>query len=616
MWCGDGDAQCFATLHRPIEPAIRGVVLCNGLGFDGLLAHRTLRLIAYRLAHAGLAVVRFDYPGVGDSSGGDWQPNRLAAWSAGVGTAVELLRESGGIDDVQIMGFRGGAIPAMMYAQDHAGISGLALWAPVVRGRSFVREMQALAKFRSATRPNQPLMAKQFPDDSLEVVGFEFTAQTVADLLGADLVSLAGSVAVPNILILERADTPVDDDLNAVFRANRSMVTLESFDGYLDFMTDDETNALVPERALDCLVDWHVNAPRPTQAQPNSVFPSRCEPRLELVVTPAQMTRGDPDPGASAIVERPVVFGSQLFGVLSQPHNHTVRTLIVIPNTGSVNRCGPGRLHVDWARRWAALGYAVLRLDLGGAGDSPAADAETENQPYAPQRIAELSAVLREVESWPGIEAIVAIGTCSGAFNILRAAIEGSPIGAAVLINPLIFSLGEDHLANARDRAVLSANRLKVGLTTRSWDDVRIRHGGAIGAGRRVMTLLRQGAFRGYVTMFGARVKRSATRLHLWPAGSAPIVQELRSLHDHGLRVVFAFADDEPGDMYLRAIGGVAFEQLVEQRKIEVVRIAGGDHVFSPPASREQLMFELTDWLAMNHPIQSATALRSTRSAS
>ncbi len=44
---------------------------------------------------------------------------------------------------------------------------------------------------------------------------------------------------------------------------------------------------------------------------------------------------------------------------------------VVLVNVAAEHHIGPGRRWVEWARRWAALGYRVVRIDQSGVGDSP-----------------------------------------------------------------------------------------------------------------------------------------------------------------------------------------------------------------------------------------------------
>jgi len=67
---GAGSRTLFGWYHPPAkDPGAAGVVLCNTLGNESLRAFVTLRHVAEKLAAAGVAALRFDFHGTGDSGG-------------------------------------------------------------------------------------------------------------------------------------------------------------------------------------------------------------------------------------------------------------------------------------------------------------------------------------------------------------------------------------------------------------------------------------------------------------------------------------------------------------------------------------------------------------------
>ena len=142
FWFGRDEARCFGMLHEPASSSCRGVVVCNALGFEGSVANRAFRHLADDLTARGHWVLRFDYDGEGDSAGGPWEPGRVTAWMETIAAAVDVLRARG-VTDVRLAGFRIGASLAFRHAATHAGISGVVLWSPCVRGSAYVRELRA-----------------------------------------------------------------------------------------------------------------------------------------------------------------------------------------------------------------------------------------------------------------------------------------------------------------------------------------------------------------------------------------------------------------------------------------------------------------------------------------
>ena len=87
------------------------------------------------------------------------------------------------------------------------------------------------------------------------------------------------------------------------------------------------------------------------------------------------------------------------------------------------------------ARKWAQLGFDVLRVDLSGIGDSPVAPGARENLTYPPGGLDDLGEAIRSL----GSERVIAVGLCSGGdYAFQLGAREPSLVGACML-NPRTF---------------------------------------------------------------------------------------------------------------------------------------------------------------------------------
>src|SRR4051812_12883387 len=127
IWFGHDRGRSFAMLHRPEHPSGKAVVICNTLGFDGLLAHRPFRHLAEELAAQGFTVLRLDYQGIGDASGGVDEPAHMNGLLDNIHDAVELVRTRERCSTVSLIGIRIGATLACRYALDHP-VDSLVLW--------------------------------------------------------------------------------------------------------------------------------------------------------------------------------------------------------------------------------------------------------------------------------------------------------------------------------------------------------------------------------------------------------------------------------------------------------------------------------------------------------
>ncbi|MBT3294600.1 MAG: hypothetical protein HN919_14000 [Verrucomicrobia bacterium] len=141
---GDSAEPLVGVYHAPHGRALRGaVLLCSSIGHEYMRAHWMLRRLADRLAAVGFGVMRFDYFGVGDSSGTDGE-GRPARWQADSRLAMQELRDMSGATAVALVGLRLGGALAYEVATGEADISHLVLWDTVVRGTTFLDELAAM----------------------------------------------------------------------------------------------------------------------------------------------------------------------------------------------------------------------------------------------------------------------------------------------------------------------------------------------------------------------------------------------------------------------------------------------------------------------------------------
>ncbi len=128
----DGDARKVAILHRPAELACEtGVVIVVGGPQYRVGSHRQFVLLARRLAEEGVAVLRFDCTGMGDSIAA---ATPFDGSSPDIAAATNLLLES--VPDLRgvcLWGLCDGASAALIHAAGDDRITSLVLLNPWVR---------------------------------------------------------------------------------------------------------------------------------------------------------------------------------------------------------------------------------------------------------------------------------------------------------------------------------------------------------------------------------------------------------------------------------------------------------------------------------------------------
>lgn len=127
----------------------------------------------------------------------------------------------------------------------------------------------------------------------------------------------------------------------------------------------------------------------------------------------------------------------KLMGILSRPSESLGDAPVALMlNAGIVHRVGPFRLHVDLARTLAEQGYASLRLDLSGLGDSEVRTELADGEDRFALDVADAMNALHEAI---GVQAFVPIGLCSGAYNSHQVLIANERAAGGVFLDGIVY---------------------------------------------------------------------------------------------------------------------------------------------------------------------------------
>ena len=440
---------CFGWLHQPKDlRAAACVVLCNPFGYEALSAYRSARELADALAASGVAALRFDYPGTGDSSGNEDDPLRWRAWLDSIKAAVTLLREESGASRVTLCGLRLGATLAALAAQELGGVDDLVLLMPVISGKAYIRELELQQHTWLGAQRALGLELEEEPRGTVGAHGFRLYPDTLALLANVDLERPAESGDAPGgerlarrVLLHDINDSARLRRLAARYEALGAQVQVQFFGEYSKLLLN-PSDSEPPRRAFDDVLCWLGATVRTAPTAPPTA-------RLASVAPVAQGAHVEvADPAASASLvfadgrETPVMFGGYA-GVLCEPQRalHAAPAVLFV-NSGGVHRIGDGRFTVLMARRLASQGVASLRMDLSGLGDSVRRDAAlTLDAVYSTYAIDDACAGIDWLTA-AGYPKIVMAGVCSGAYVSLHAALARAAVVGCVCINLPFFTWG------------------------------------------------------------------------------------------------------------------------------------------------------------------------------
>lgn len=558
------DGPLFGWYHAP-SGKLRdaAVVICPPFGVEAVFAHRALRHVAERLAAAGFAVLRFDYRGTGDSPGHEESPGLVNAWRSGIRAALDAVRALSGAPKSAIVGMRLGVTLAGSVAANTGDVDSIAMWAPIVSGRRYARELRAFSQTSERSDSG--------------VGGMPVQPETLAEIEQVDLAKLAKAPA-RRALIISRDDLPDDGSLANTLTALGVDVKSVAASGYADAMVEPH-NTVVPEAVIDAVSGWLV-ANHPVLATENA--PAATPP----IVHESVLEEG--------VVERPAFLDAakRLFGVVSEPQGRApLPTAIVLVNAGAVSHIGPHRFYVTLARDWAAAGFRVLRMDIGGIGESRAAAGAEENHTYPKSATSDVIAGVESLRKL-GAKNVVVVGLCSGAHASYHLALERTDrtdLAGVVMINPIVFYWKPgDALDVGAWQNYVDARRLQRVVRTRDAWTKLLR-------GQVNLSSVTQTFISRLKTVSTAAIARATARLNLHQRDN--LARDLVGLVERPLDVAIVFSNGDPGHDQLELQAKHVLGRLQKRPNFSLAVVPDADHTFTPLESQRRVREILLDHL-------------------
>ena len=550
-----------------------GVVLCRPLNYEAICTYAFYRYFAEELAHAGYAVLRFDYDGTGNSFGDDTEPNRVPAWQESINYAIDALREASGAGETVLFGMRLGATLAASVAAKRGDISGLILWGACPTGRSYLREMRAL---RAAHRAGNEAQEQGDTPAYEEAAGFVVTTETATDLEKLDATALDKRPA-SRALLIDRDDLPGEKRLGKRFAALGTSITPADWPGYAALMRDAQ-DAQMPETMIAESIVW-------LDRELFTVIPHY--PRLTRGVL-TQTRRLE----AETYFEEPVL-NSGSFGILTRPCARTPRsgTTVVLLSVGANPHIGPNRMYVTLARTLANQGFTVFRLDVTGVGDSARGNETGRDSIYSASARDDVRTTLNDLEKRTGADCFTLVGLCSGAYIAYQIASNDARVRAQVLLNVQAYEWQPGDLVEVRLSQSYKPTNTYLSSLSSSGTVKRLMRGqidvkGILGAlgGRLAERAKLEAKNVGSLLRFGRRYETSVCRA-------------LRQTGERGASTLFVFSSEDYGiEVTASHIGGSGQKIRSPYRPVIEI-IEHSDHTFTQKAGRDQMLARIAQHL-------------------
>ncbi len=603
------------------------VVLASSWGEEDISGYDGQRELASALAEGGLGTLRFEWPDTGDSSAasGDVSiDDLLAAFDAAATRALALA----GCRRLAFVGLRLGALLAAHAAMARVDVDSFVGLLPVASGRVFVREQRLLGAGLGRPRPGDA------PDAHVMLGGFEVPAAR-AEALAALKWPAGATTSIAEALLLSPPDAACRPAADALAQLGVGVDEWRHHD--LSSTLAIAHHADLAPAAVAEVVRWlqqRADAEGPSQgtaptagASPGmqaSTADADTDAWLHVdtgdVLVRERIVRLGTDEVSNAPMLAAVLGesmgrpapGSTLSPASAEPAAGGERRGLVLLSSGRERRIGPHRLWVPFARQRAARGDVVLRLDIGGIGDSFArAQADPDGAPdlYDPRCVDDIARAIDFLRREHGVGPCTVVGVCSGAHHAWRAALAGVDLQRVVAINPLIFHWNKraslDPMKNAFGQIDVIADASRSLLDPARW-----------------WKLLSGRANFGVITGALAARARQAARLRLralarrvgWPL-EEDLAAELMRTARRGVALHFVFSSREPGLTLLREESGRPGVRLRRDRLVDVCEVEHADHTFAGTAGRAGLYARLDALLESVPSVKTASPAPLSRQA-
>jgi alpha/beta superfamily hydrolase len=341
-------------------------------------------------------------------------------------------------------------------------------------------------------------------------------------------------------------------------------------------------NAQVPGELFEQAASWLEAAPMaPREA---AAAPAPRAPRAAVTIAA----------GGDRVREQALSFGDRgrLFGILTEPLAPSAgRPTVVLLNNGAVTRVGSNRLYVTLARRWAALGFPVLRMDLGGIGDSRPAPGLAENVLYDPSGVADVLSALAHLQKTRAHERFVLAGLCAGGYFAFHTALLGPPVAGVIMINPLTFYWKPgDTIDEAPSEVYSTLREYKRSL-------FRQERWGKLLRGQVPVAYVLQLLLNWTATLVKTRLGQLRRRLARVGPGRGDVAADFRSLVDRGVDLLIVFSAGDASIDLVELHAGRELKRLARKGGLQTAVLEGADHTFTPVAAQRRLSDRLTEHL-------------------
>ncbi|AYG60930.1 alpha/beta hydrolase [Rhizobium jaguaris] len=545
------------------------VLFLSPWGFEEMCARKFWRILAEDFAKAGIASLRFDYAGTGDALDVEDPGEGLALWEGTALDAAAMLRSLSGCERLILVSQGLGSVVALDIAAHLSVVDGIALLAPTISGRAYLRELTVWSKMIDE---GMGLTEAQRRTEGVTIASLRMPDTIAAAVKKLNLMTLA-HVNAPDCLVLTRPGRPSDADFAAHLETLGPRVERAAYDGY-DELVSNPTIATMPLEAGRKILDW---------VQSIATEPATA-PRKILRAPRAEALDGD------GFRETPLRFGEggRLFGILCEPSGARMGATALLLTTAYDRHAGWGRMSVTMARALACDGIPSLRFDTANVADSPPLPDAREQVLYSRDQHQDVSAALDFLETQKLLPAF-AVGRCSGGYLAFQSAIRDSRCSGLITVNPYAFFWDETQSVDEALRFVPRSLET-YGQKLLQFETLKRLYGGQIdakSAARNIVVALARRAVRLGRPLLGV--------LPFFAGEHETVINGFRALAKRRVDISLIYSAHDIGLDHFREHFGEDAAGLKNFPDIRLTIIPDADHNLTPPYARKVYLREVRE---------------------
>ncbi|MEF0940289.1 alpha/beta hydrolase [Rhizobium sp. BR 362] len=545
------------------------VLFLSPWGFEEMCTRKFWRILAEDLAKKGIASLRFDYAGTGDALDVADPGEGLALWQDTARAAAATLRSLSGCERLILVSQGLGSVVALDIAEQLSAVDGIALLAPTISGRAYLRELTVWSKMIDE---GMGLTEAQRRSEGVTIASLHMPEGIAAAVKKLNLMTLA-HVGVPDCLVLARPGRPGDADFAAHLETLGPRVERAAYEGY-DELVSNPTIATMPLDAGRKILDWA-----------RSIAVESTTTSRRILRTPrAEALDGD------GFRETPLRFGEgdRLFGILCEPAGARTGATALFLTTAYDRHAGWGRMSVSMARALARDGIPSLRFDTANAADSPPLPDAQEQVLYSRDQHQDVSAALDFLETQKLLPAF-AVGRCSGGYLAFQSAIRDSRCSGLITVNPYAFFWDETQSVDAALRFVPRSLET-YGQKLLQFETLKRLYGGQIdakSAARNIVVALARRAVRLGRPLLGV--------LPFFAGEHETVINGFRALTKRQVDISLIYSAHDIGLDHFREHFGEDAAGLKNFPDIRLTIIPDADHNLTPPYARKVYLHEVRE---------------------